>query len=201
MTEFGIGEGISEIIVATKNSPSGEKPFNAAPFGIIWKNDKMFLRLFRGTKTCENLMQEDFFSANITADSVLYARSTFYDLDSHEFSTLNFSGTIVPVLKEADRYVVFQCKNRVLAEDTILIDIEPIGFKIQTPTSGFLPNRGFYSILEICIHLTRYEQTRDPKYIEWIRHHWSLAQRCGRKNDKEALAILKKRMAGFEDDF
>ncbi|MDV0446181.1 hypothetical protein MsAg5_00070 [Methanosarcinaceae archaeon Ag5] len=207
MREFGIDEGISEIILSSRNDPEKDQTepesnclFNAAPIGIIWKNDKMFLRLFPGTQTYENLMREEYFSANITTDSVLYANATFYDLDADEFSTLNFSGTIVPVLKNADRYVVFRCVNRLQTSETLIIDIEPIGFKVQTKKSGFLVNRGFSSIIEICVHLTRYEQTKDPKYIELIKHHWSLAQRCGRKRDKEALSILKKRLAGFEDE-
>ncbi|WNY24569.1 DUF447 domain-containing protein [Methanolapillus millepedarum] len=203
MSQFGIHEGISEIIAATRNVSEKKEDtclFNAAPIGIIWKNDKMFLRLFPGTQTYENLMREEYFTANVTTDSVLYVNSTFYDLDDSEFSTLDFSGTIVPALKGTDRYVVFRCVNRLLAQGSMIIDIEPVGFKIQTENVGFLPNRGFYSVIEICVHLTRYEKTKDPAYIELIKHHWSLVQRCGRKRDKEALSILKRRLSGFDTD-
>lgn len=203
MAKFGISEGISELILTTANDPADGDAcaFNAAPFGITWKNNRMFLHLFKGSKTCRNLIRENYFAANMTDDAVLYAMTTFYELEESAFNSAEQRGSTsipipVPVLKDADRAVLFKCLKRVETEDSYIIDIEPVDFVIlNAEKEGFVFNRGFHSVVEACIHLTRYELTKDPKYIDLIRHHLGLTQRCGRKRDKEGFAVIKKRLA------
>ena len=204
MRNFGISEGISELILTTRNDPNDSQyASNAAPFGIIWKNNRMFLHLFKGSKTCKNLMRENLFAANMTDDAVLYATTTFYDLDDDEFGDVEYAGeesgspkgVPIPFLKNADRVVLFKCVERTEAEDSVIIDIEPADFIILHPDkAGFIFNRGFHSVVEACIHLTRYELTKDQKYVDLIRHHWGITQRCGRKRDKEGFVVVRKKL-------
>ncbi|WNY23324.1 hypothetical protein MmiHf6_06290 [Methanimicrococcus hongohii] len=232
MAKFGISEGISEIILTTKNvsesfetgiaetdSTDSIRTANAAPFGITWKNNKMFLHLYKGSTTYENLMHEDYFAANMTDDAVLFAESTFYDLENEAFdtviyveesadkdgknqtssSTSTLSSISIPVLKNADRFVLFKCVKRLEASDSVVIDITPVDFFVlNSEKEGFVFNRGFHSVIEACIHLTRYELTKDPVYIDYIRHHQRIIQRCGRKQDKKGFAIVKKRLMELE---
>lgn len=207
MAKFGISEGISEIILTSKNSPMLEKTSNAAPFGITWKNNKMFLHLYKGSTTYENLMREDHFAVNLTDDAVVYAKSTFYELEENEFDTAAYveenggeQKTIsIPVLKNADRFVLFKCAGRLEAGDSVIIDIEPVDFFVLNPEKeGFVFNRGFHSVVEACIHLTRYELTKDPVYIDYIRHHQRIIQRCGRKRDKEGFSVVKRKLTELE---
>lgn len=217
LAKFGISEGISEIILTTRNKPDAEINANAAPFGIIWKNNKLFLRLFKGSKTYENLLREDFFAANMTDNAVLYAKSTFYDLDMKEFddvihiveteqgneqkqtSNPNSYSISIPVLKKADRFVLFKCVSRLEAADSVIIDIEPIEYLVQNAEKeGFVFNRGFHSVIEACIHLTRYELTKESAYIDLIRHHQKIIQRCGRKNDKAGFSIIRQKLMEIE---
>lgn len=211
MAKFGVSEGISEMILTTKNSSGSEKTANAAPFGIAWKNNKMFLHLFKGSKTYENLTRDDYFAANMTDDAVLYAKSAFYDLEEEEFDTVvhvieqadaenKLLSISIPVLKNADRFILFRCAGRMEAADSVIIDIIPVEFFVlNAAKEGFVFNRGFHSVVEACIHLTRYELTKDSKYIDLIRHHWGIIQRCGRKRDKEAFAVIRKKLT--ESDF
>ncbi|MDR0768159.1 MAG: DUF447 family protein [Methanosarcinales archaeon] len=219
MTKFGISEGISEMILTTKNisesaDSKSEKTANAAPFGVTWKNDRMFLHLFKGSVTYKNLMRGDYFAANLTDDAVLFAKSAFYDLENEEFDTAVYAAenkeeagktdknqtTIsIPVLKSADRFILFRCLKRMDAADSVIIDIEPVDFFILNPEKeGFVFNRGFHSVIEACIHLTRYELTKDPVYIDYIRHHQRIIQRCGRKRDKQGFAIVKRKLMELE---
>ncbi|MDL2261038.1 DUF447 family protein [Methanimicrococcus sp. OttesenSCG-928-J09] len=209
LAKFGISEGISEIILTTRNDSAAETKANAAPFGIIWKNNKMFLRLFKGSKTYENLMREDYFAANMTDDAVLYAKSTFYDLEAEEFDDVLHITEIgnentkisisVPVLKKADRFVLFKCVSRLEASDSVIIDIEPIEyFVLNAEKEGFVFNRGFHSVIEACIHLTRYELTKGPTHVDLIRHHQKIIQRCGRKNDKAGFSIVRRKLMEIE---
>lgn len=206
MNGYGISEGISEIILTTRNTiENPPEKYNAAPIGIIWKNDKMFLHLFTGTKTCRNLTTEKYFAANMTDDAVLYTLSTFYDLKEENFSTVSIeaenSVEMIPVLKNASRFVIFKCLSQKASDDIMIIEIEPVLFrKMNAENESLLINRGFNSVIEACVHMTRYEKTKDPLFIDLIRHHFSLIQRCGRKRDKEGLALLKKRLIEIESE-
>lgn len=218
MAQFGISEGISEMILTTKNvsgsDSASKKASNAAPFGITWKNNRMFLHLYKGSKTYENLMHENYFAANMADDAVLFAKSTFYDLEEEEFDTAVYveegakecekgqvkqTAISIPILKNADRFIIFKCLKRMDAADSVVIDIEPVDFFILNPKKeGFVFNRGFHSVIEACIHLTRYELTNDPVYIDYIRHHQRIVQRCGRKQDKKGFAFVRKRIMELE---
>ena len=206
MAEFGVSEGISEMILTTKNGSGCKNEFNAAPIGITWKNNRMFLHLFKGSETCENLIREDFFAANMTDDAVLYAESTFYDLEAEEFESVSVCvsadiSVSIPILKNADRCIIFRCLSRLEEPNSVVIDIEPIDFRIQNPDkSGFVFNRGFHSVVESCIHLTRYELTKNPIFIDYIRHHQKIIQRCGRKRDKSGFSIVRRKLMEIEED-
>lgn len=218
LSQFGISEGISELILTTKNEADSKIKANAAPFGINWKNDKMFLHLFKGSKTYENLIKENYFAANMTDDAVLYAMSAFYDLEEDEFFFTDIvlnekdegqdkkekaiakeDSISVPILKNAKKATVFKCVSRTENIDSMIIHIEPVDFiTLNDENEGVIVNRGFHSVIEVCIHLTRYELTKDPIYIDYIRHHQTIIQRCGRKNDKKAFSVLKKRLLEIE---
>lgn len=203
LSRFGISEGISELLLTTKNSPKDKKKANAAPIGITWKNDKMFLHLFKGSKTYENLTQKNYFAANMTDDAVLYATSAFYDLKNDDFRFIKITRknkTIsIPILKNANAATVFKCVKRLDAADSMIVHIKPVKFiPLKKNDTGILINRGFHSVIEVCVHLTRYELARDPMYIDEIRRRQTLIQRCGRKNDKKAFIILKKRLLEIE---
>jgi len=214
MAEFGVSEGISEMILTTRNAAdsdsASDSKFNAAPFGITWKNNRLFLHLFKGSKTRENLLREDFFAANLTDDAVLFAESAFYDLKPENFEEIKSEqsaftppGTpiLVPVLKNADRFIIFKCVSRFEEAGSTVIDIEPVDFGILNPEkAGFVFNRGFHSVIEACIHLTRYELTKDTAFIEYIRHHQKIIQRCGRKQDKNGFSIVRRRLMEIEEE-
>jgi Uncharacterized conserved protein len=197
---FGLTEGISEWILTTKNAAEDQISANAAPIGIIQKNGRMYLRLFKGSKTCENLKRENYCAANITSDAVVYAESTFYDLDEKRFEYKDYRSPMtdaekIPVLKEADRVVLFKCAGRKETKELLMIEIEPIEFVIQNAEkSGFIANRGFNAVIEACIHMTRYELTKEKAYSDKIYQMREIVLKCGRNRDKEAFEIIMKRL-------
>lgn len=203
MTRFGIAEGISELILTTRNAPGSEKIPHAAPFGVIWKKNKLFLHLYKGSQTLENLMREDYFAAHSTDDAVLFAQSAFYELEEDAFEMRSFveetaSGffsSTIPILKKANRAIVFKCTSRTVAPDAVFIDIKPVMFLIiNEAKDGFVFNRGFHAVVEACIHLTRFALTKDPIYIDEIERHQRIIQKCGRKIDKDAFSIVQKKL-------
>lgn len=187
LSEYGILEGISETIVST-----GLDTPNAAPIGIIRKNQKTFVRIFKGSHTGENLIREEVLVANVVYDPLLLVRSTFFDIESSEFDFVDIDGKKFPVLKSAISWVAFRCTNLKDMEQTVVSDLIPLGagFCEANQRAVPAPNRGFNAVLEATVHATRYQLTGDEKYLKMIRHYEALASKCGGENEKKAMRLL-----------
>jgi hypothetical protein len=184
---FGIREGISEIIAST----GMERP-NAAPIGIITKGERTFVRLFKGSQTWENVSKEKYLASNVVYDSLLFVRSTFFDLEPSEFEYIDAAGLRFPVLKKAAAWVVFECINIKNTDQSLVADLVPVeaGFNELNRKELPVPNRGFNAVLEATVHATRYQLTGEEKYLELIRHYEPLASRCGGDSEKKAIKLL-----------
>lgn len=186
-SEYGILAGISETIVST-----GLETPNAAPIGIIRKNKKTFVRIFKGSQTGENLVREGFLVANVVYDSLLLVRSTFFDIEPSEFDFVDIGGKKFPVLKSAISWVAFRCTNLKNTEQTVVSDLIPFGAGFCEANRRAIPapNRGFNAVLEATVHATRYQLSGEEKYLKLIRHYESLASRCGGENEKKAMKLI-----------
>lgn len=196
LSAFGFGKGISETIVST-----GFETPNAAPVGIIWKNKKPVVRLFKGSHTWANVLKEKYLAANIVYDPLLLVRSTFLDLESSEFKLIPLRASSptqeFPVLKKASTWVIFECTNIKNTEQALVAELEPVKADFNeanemNPRSLPAPNRGFNAVLEATIHATRYQLSGEEKYLEWIRHYEGLALKCGGEKEKQAMELLIK---------
>lgn len=187
LPSFGIHEGISETIVST-----GLEHPNAAPIGIIVRGGRPFVRLFKGSHTWANVLKEKYLVVNIVYDPLLFVRSTFFDLELSEFDYVSSKGLNFPVLKEAAAWVIFECLDVKNTEQALVADLVPIeaGFNEANRKDLPVPNRGFNAVLEATVHATRYQLTKEEKYLELIRHYETLASKCGGEKEKKAMKLL-----------
>lgn len=192
LSSFGFGKGISETIVST-----GFEAPNAAPIGVIWKNKRPFVRLFKGSQTWANVSKEKYLAANVVYDPLLLVRSTFFDLDPSEFKFVPLVVQRFPVLKKASTWVLFECISIKDTEQALVAELEPVEADFNEANETTLkalhaPNRAFNSVLEATIHATRYQLTGEEKYLEWIRHYEGLVLKCGGEKEKQAMELLIK---------
>lgn len=183
--DFGIYEGISEVLVTTSH---GWTP-NAAPMGIIRKKEKLFLRLFKGSTTYSNVLSEKRLVANVTWDPFLFVYSTFTDLDDEDFEKLNFKGTTYLTLKEAQCWIAFECTNTKLTSEALVTELVPLRAHVNKCLIR-APNRGMFAIIESCIHATRYRLTGDDKYLRLIKAYGDIVEKCGGDEEKEAMKLI-----------
>jgi len=182
LDEFGICDGICETIVTTCN---GWTP-NAAPMGIIRRKDKLYVRLFKGSSTYENVLAGKFLVANISYDPMLFALSTFSDLEDSAFEqTVHENYTMYP-LREALSWVAFECMNIKITSEALVAELVPVHARMNTCRVK-APNRGFYGVIEACIHATRYQLTGDEKYLKLIKAYGDIVEKCGGDAEKDAL--------------
>ncbi|HWQ65737.1 MAG TPA: DUF447 domain-containing protein [Methanospirillum sp.] len=174
-------EGINEVI-ATSN-------LNAAPMGIINRNGRLMMAVYRTSHTASNIERDCFFVANISHDPVLFVRTAFNDLPPEEFIEDVIEGRKVSRLRDCPSWVLYAARVDQKTGQKILFVLDPI--KKYLALSQMIPvNRGFNSVIEAAVHGTRYIFTKDPSLKQLIDHHADLVHRCGGRRDLEALALL-----------
>jgi len=182
LENLGIYEGICETIVTTCK---GWTP-NAAPMGIIRRKDKIYVRLYKGSKTYENVLAEKFIVANITYDPMLFALSTFTNLEDSAFEQTVHENHTMYSLKDAQSWVAFECMNTKITSEAMVAELIPIHARLNKCRVK-APNRGFYGVIEACIHATRYQLTGDEKYLKLIKAYGDIVEKCGGDAEKNAL--------------
>jgi hypothetical protein len=185
LDDFGIYEGISEVIVTTIH---GWTP-NAAPMGIIRRKGKLFLRLFKGSTTYSNVLSEKMIVANVVWDPAMFVCSTFTDLEDSHFETVNFKGRNFVTLKNAQCWLAFECTNTKLTSDALVTELVPMKVHINKCIIR-APNRGLFGVIESCIHATRYQLTGEEKYLKLIKAYGDIVDKCGGDEEKEAMKLL-----------
>lgn len=182
--DFGILNGISEVI-ATTRSDSGIP--NAAPIGIIWNRDRLYVQLFSGSHTRQNAARTGKIVANITHDLMMYVECTFEDPGPEAFEYPG--GMDYPVLKRVSAWILFECNQ----SKGNMFELTPIRGVIHDKPMLCI-NRGKNAVIEALVHATRYRLNGDAQYLDLIEHYDRIVQRCGGDREKEAIARLKEIM-------
>lgn len=182
--DFGIHEGISEVIFTTL-SPGGVP--NAAPIGVHMKYRRLFARIY-SSKTLDNISSKPIAAANITDDPVLFVQSALSDIEAGRFEYADG----VPVLKNALGWVIFECKCK-KGENVSVVELSPIKGKINKLKIKPV-NRGFNAVIEALIHATRYVVFKEKKYLERIEYYDAIVKKCGGAREREAMRLLYELM-------
>ncbi len=186
LNELGILDGINEIIATTEK----DGRINAAPLGIIKDGDKLYIRLFTGTHTYENILESGWFVANITHDAWLFAETAIEDLtESHFIRREN-----LPMLKDAEAWALFKCEAFPL--DIVIANAEFVkGEVLRRDFRAF--NRGENLVIEAAVAATRYLALRTDSYYDEIMKYRRIIDRCGGPREREAMDRLMDRIDSY----
>ena len=183
LEELGILDGINEVIATTEKNGA----INAAPLGIIRDGDSLYIRLFLGTHTYDNIVEDGWFVANIIHDSWLFAETALEDLSQDYFVHRDS----LPVLKDAEAWCLFKCQAFPL--DIIIAKVEPVkGEVLRRDFRAF--NRGANLVVEAAVAATRYLALRTDSYYEEIMKIRRIVDRCGGPREREAMERLMDRI-------
>lgn len=155
LVDLGFSKGvIVETIVSTYNK-NGQP--NAAPMGVIMKNEKQLLiKLFNSSSTYKNLQSNGCATINLTSDIHLFYLTAFKETDPLPTEWFEKAQTInAPKLQTADASI-----------ETSVADIKPINeektevsFKVRLVKAKKMDPkaycRGQFATMEAIIHATR----------------------------------------------
>ena len=186
MNELGILEGINEVIATTEK----DGVINAAPLGIIRDGEKLYIRLFIGTHTYDNILENGWFVANISHDAWLFAETALEDVTPEHFTRADG----LPVLKDAEAWVLFKCEP--FALDIIIAQLEPVKGDVLRKDFRAI-NRGANLVIEAAVAATRYLALRTDSYYEELMKLRRIINRCGGPREREAMDRLMDRIDNY----
>jgi hypothetical protein len=181
---MGLGllkDGINEVIATTWQ--------NAAPMGLIYRNQVVRMVVFRGSHTAERIRQDGWVVANFIFDPLMYVKTAFEDLPPGEFLDEMAGGITVQRLAGADAWAAYQAVVEKETDDALIVKLAVLKEVVCRPAIHPV-NRGFNSIIEATVHATRFQKSRKPRLHDLIRHHAALVRRCGGARELEALDLL-----------
>lgn len=178
--EFGIHEGISEVIFTTI---SLEGVPNAAPIGLHMKDGKFFSRLYN-SRTLDNIRGKKAAAANIVDDPFFFVESALSDMHQDNFDLIGG----FPVLKDALGWIIFNCRIR-KGETISVVELLPVESKIKHRQIQPI-NRGFNAVIEATVEATRYVVLKDKKYLDHIKYYDTIVRKCGGPREKNAMKLL-----------
>ncbi|MBE6499041.1 MAG: DUF447 family protein [Methanobrevibacter thaueri] len=203
LSEIGMEKGKQyETIVSTADLNNLN---NAAPIGIICSgDDRVICRIFKGSKTLDNILLHKKFIVNITHDPELFLLSTIGNLPEDYF---NENGSV----KNIDAY--FKCEvisftEAVKQSDPIRSSSEAIVIKSQVTeliinnnVKAF--NRGFGYVVESLANFTRFDlvdENQKQVYLDNFREAKRVVNKIGYKEDIQAMNEIKKELIekGYE---
>ena len=172
---------------------------NAAPIGVICAGqDNVLNRIFKGSRTLENIISKREFIVNITHNPEVFTLSTVGNLPEDYFNEDNS-------LKCADAYFkceVISLKDAVKQSDPVKSNGEAIVIKskvtqlvINKQTRPI--NRGFGYVIESLSNLTRVDivgEEQKEEYFERFREANRIVTKVGYKQDIEAMQKIKKEL-------
>lgn len=172
---------------------------NAAPIGVICAGqNKVLNRIFKGSRTLENIISKREFIVNITHNPEVFTLSTVGNLPEDYFNEDNS-------LKCADAYFkceVISLKEAVKQSDPVKSNGEAIVIKskvtqlvINKQTRPI--NRGFGYVIESLSNLTRVDivgEEQKEEYFERFREANRIVTKVGYKQDIEAMQKIKKEL-------
>ena len=182
-------EGINEVIVTTEQ--------NAAPMGVIRHGKDLHMAVYLTSHTAQNLQTCPFAVLHITDDTRWFVRTAFSDPGPEEYALEKYDDFCIPRLREISSWITCTCSIQNKTEQKLLVSLTPIRV-VQSPHLFHPVNRGYNSVIEATVHATRYVHTQNPMLGDLISFHLGVAQKCGDKTVKEAVALLNSYLSMYD---
>jgi uncharacterized protein len=156
---------------------------NAAPMGVVRRDDSLLIRMFPGSKTLQNVRDTRVLVANVMPDPMAYVISAFGDLDESMFVLER--GLIPPKLKDAWAWAYFTCA---VGPSIKLTPVRAHVARTKPPAYS----RGFAAVIEAVIVGTRLRFYKDDEGTRKILEYGTIVDKCGAPRDIEAFKKLKE---------
>jgi len=175
--------GINEVIATTTH--------NAAPIGIHFRDNRIYMILFKGSHTFENIQRDGWVVANFVQDPIMYVRTAFEDLPPESFVDETIGDLTMQRLTGADAWAAFTASIERTTPESIIVALS-LKKEIIEDLVFHPVNRGFGNLIDATVHATRYVEKRDPALKQLIDYHAGIIRKCGGNRELAALDLLMR---------
>lgn len=199
LKQIGIEKDIQYECITTTINENGEKNAGAFAFKYLGE-DKVFCRIFEGSKTLENIINTNEYVVNITQDPLVFTYATLNCLSDEYFSDDN----TIAIIKNTPAYIIVDVENveKKTPEDFPIKENNNIYFitgKIRkiniNDKNAKAYNRGLNSLIDSLVSYSRYkivDETKRKEYMERLTENQRIIHKTSDKKTQKAIDKLKK---------
>lgn len=213
LSKIGMFKGQQYETIITTIDKEGNT--NAAPFGVrVLENDEIFLRIFDGGNTIENIKEKEEFIVNITSSPTMFTLSSTDTIpDEHltRIANKTKSNDELAYISEADAYMICEVKSIKSSfrennpiKDTGVNFIKAEVVELNANNKCVKPmNRAIHALIESLVNYSRInivDEDKQKYFLERFRESERIIKRVGNEEEKESIQILKDNLIkqGFE---
>jgi len=199
LKQIGIEKDIQYECITTTINENGEK--NAAAFAFKYLGeDKVFCRIFEGSKTLENIINTNEYVVNITQDPLVFTYATLNCLND-EYYTDN---TNIAIIKNTPAYIIVDVENveiktpedfPIKGDNNIYFITGNIREVVVNDKNVHAFNRGLSALIESLVNFSRYKivsENQRKVYMDKLIENQRVIDKVSDEKTKKAIADLKE---------
>ena len=198
LSKVGIEKDIQYECITTTINEDGVK--NAAAFAFKYLGeDKVFCRIFEGSKTLKNIQNTNEYVVNITQDPLVFTYATL-DCLGDEYYT---DDDDIAIIKNTPAYIIVDVVSiEKMSPDDFPIKGDKNIFLITGKIRKFIINdenvqafnRGLSALIESLVNFSRYkivDEEKRKEYMDRIIENQRVIDKVSDEKTKKAMAYLK----------
>ena len=198
LNKVGIKKGLQYECITTTINEDGVKNAGAFAFKYLGE-DKVFCRIFEGSKTLKNIQNTNEYVVNITQDPLVFTYATLNCLGDEYYT----SDDNIAIIKNTPAYIIVDVENiEKKTPDDFPIKGDKNIFFITGKIREFIINdenvrafnRGFSGLIEGLVNFSRYKIVDDDKrkdYMDRLIENQRIINKVSDEKTKKAMDVLK----------
>ena len=202
LNKIGMHKGQQYEVIITTTDHDGNT--NAAPFGLrVLESNEIFLRIFDGGKTIENIKDKKEFIVNVSANPLMFTLSSINTIPDEHLTKISKDNNELAYLTNADAYFICEVKsikssfreNDPIKDTGVnFIKSEVVEINIQNKCVKPL-NRAIHALIESLVNYSRInivDEEKQKYFLERLKESERIIKRVGNEDEKEAIELLKE---------
>lgn len=198
LSKVGIEKDIQYECITTTINDEGVK--NAGAFAFMYLGeDKVFCRIFEGSKTLKNIQNSKEYVVNITQDPLVFTYATL-DCLGDEYYT---SDDDIAILKNSPAYIIVDVENieekspddfPIKGDNSIFFITGKIRDFVINDENAQAFNRGFPGLIESLANFSRYHIVGEEQrkvYMDRLIENQRVIEKVSDEKTKKAMAELR----------
>lgn len=198
LSKVGIEKDLQYECITTTISKDGIKNAGAFAFKYLG-DDKVFCRIFEGSKTLKNIQNTNEYVVNITQDPLAFTYATLDCLDDEYFT----SDEDIAIIKNSPAYIIVDVESiekktpddfPIKGDKNIFFITGKIRDFVINDESVRAFNRGLLGLIEGLVNFGRYKIVDDEKrkeYMDRLIENQRVIEKVSDEKTKKAMSTLK----------